>query len=113
MSLPFRPLGTVKEMLEQIGMDISYAYEDLIFLEHNHFLLQFGEEGAILFFYANVETPADASVRLFDQVRSAAVKEGLTLLHRGRYRVSMGKQECLTLEFLEDDHSAVNDKPAH
>ena len=112
MSLPFRPLGTVKEMLEQIGMDISYAYEDLIFLEHNHFLLQFGEVGEILFFYANVDTADDESVRLFDQVRSVAVKPGLTFLHRGRYRVSMGEQERLTLEFLDDNKSAVSGKPA-
>ncbi len=39
-----RELGLVREVLTAAGMDISYAYEDLIFLEHNGFLLQFTEK---------------------------------------------------------------------
>lgn len=43
MGLPYRPLGMVKAMLETIGIEITYSYEDLIFIQHNHFLLQFGK----------------------------------------------------------------------
>lgn len=43
MGVPYRPLGLVKEALEQIGIEVSYAYEDLVFIQHNHFLLQFGK----------------------------------------------------------------------
>ena len=36
-----KPLGMVKTIVEAAGMGISYAYDDLVFLEHNSFLLQF------------------------------------------------------------------------
>ena len=36
-----RELGLVREALTAAGMDISYAYDDLVFLEHNGFMLQF------------------------------------------------------------------------
>lgn len=103
MSVPYRPLGTVKEMLEQIGMEVSYAYEDLVFLAHNRFLLQFGKVGEVVFFYANIETPVDEAGRLFGQVVSAAAQHGLAVLQRGGYRISAEEGERLNLEFLASD----------
>jgi hypothetical protein len=38
-----KPLGQVKELVESLGMEVSYAYEDLVFLQHNSFLLQFDD----------------------------------------------------------------------
>ena len=108
MSLPYRPLGTVKEMLEQIGMEVSYAYEDLVFLDHNRFLLQFGKTGEVLFFSANIDTPGDEAARLFAQVQSVAGGLGMVLLRRGRYRINAETDERLTLEFPdgEDENSS-------
>ena len=47
MTLPYRPLGVVKQLLEEIGMEITYAYDDLIFIQHNPVLLQFGKVGEV------------------------------------------------------------------
>ena len=44
MTIAFRPLAEVKMMLEETGNDISYAYDDLIFVEHTAFLIQFDDE---------------------------------------------------------------------
>jgi DNA-binding IclR family transcriptional regulator len=41
--MTLKPLGQVKELVESLGMEISYAYEDLVFLQHNGFLLQFDD----------------------------------------------------------------------
>lgn len=38
-----KPLGRVKDIVEAAGMTISYVYEDLVFIDHNAFLLQFTE----------------------------------------------------------------------
>ena len=45
MALPYRPLGLVKQLLEEIGIEVTYAYEDLVFVQHNPILLQFGKVG--------------------------------------------------------------------
>jgi hypothetical protein len=105
MALPYRPLGVVKQVLEEIGLEMTYAYEDLIFIQHNPVLLQFGKVGEILFFYANVETADMEAGQLCTLIQAKAGGQGITLLHRGRYRLSEADGERLSLEFLEDVES--------
>nr|WP_321465251.1 hypothetical protein [uncultured Desulfobulbus sp.] len=102
MTLPYRPLGVVKQLLEEIGAEITYVYEDLVFIQHNPVLLQFGKVGEVLFFYVNVDTPEEAAGQMFTAIQEKAAAEGITLIHRGRYRLSEGEDENLSLEFLED-----------
>lgn len=99
---PYRPLGLVKSLLEGIGLEITYAYEDLIFLQHNPVLLQFGKVGQILFFYRNIETPEGEATRLLQTIQAAAVQQGFVLIDRGRYRVSEAADQTLALEFLPE-----------
>jgi len=40
----FRDLGKVQGALTEIGIEVAYAYDDLIFTEHNTFLLRFDDE---------------------------------------------------------------------
>lgn len=100
--IPYRPLGLVKTLLEGIGLEITYAYEDLIFLQHNPALLQFGEVGQILFFYRNVDTPEGEATRLLQTIQAAASQQGFILIDRGRYRVSESADQTLALEFLPE-----------
>lgn len=102
MGLQYRPLGTVKEMLEQVGVEVTYAYEDLVFIKDNHFLLQFGKVAEALFFYANAETADADAQQLFATLLPVANAQGFTLIHRGRYRLSAGDGENLSLQFIED-----------
>jgi hypothetical protein len=106
MGLQYRPLGVVKAMLEQIGIEVTYAYEDLVFLKDNHFLLQFGKVGEILFFHANVETVDAEAQQFFAAIQAVASAQDITLIRRGRYRLSAGEDENLSLQFLDDSTSA-------
>jgi len=102
MGLQYRPLGAVKEILEQIGVEVTYAYEDLVFIKDNHFLLQFGTVGEILLFYANVETDAAEAQQLFAAILPVASAQGFTLMPQGRYQISAGEGENLSLQFFND-----------
>ena len=102
MGLPYRPLGMVKAMLETIGIEITYSYEDLIFIQHNHFLLQFGKSGELLLFHTNVETSTEEAAKLFSSIQAVAAAAGFTLLLCGRYRLTPADGENLSLEFLEE-----------
>ncbi|WP_163707110.1 hypothetical protein [Mangrovibacterium lignilyticum] len=56
MTIPFRPLSEVKMILEDAGTDISYAFDDLIFVEHTAYLIQFDDENkSNLKIYFNTE----------------------------------------------------------
>ena len=102
MALPYRPLGLVKQFLEEIGIEVTYAFEDLIFIQHNPVLLQFGKVGEMLFFYTNVETGESEAAQLFAAIQAKAAIQGITLVQRGRYRLSEAEGGSLALEFLED-----------
>ena len=43
MNVPLRPLGKIREIVLSTGLDISYAYDDLVFSENSVFILQFDE----------------------------------------------------------------------
>lgn len=108
MALAYRPLGVVKQLLEEIGLEITYAYEDLIFIQHNPFLLQFGEAGEMLFFSANVETSSEEAEQLFATIQAKAGGEGITLMRRGRYRLIETEGENLSLEFLDEAQPMIH-----
>ena len=105
MALAHRPLGVVRQLLEEIGLEITYAYEDLIFIQHNPILLQFGEVGEILFFFVNVETSSEEAGQLFAAIQAKVGGEGITLVQRGRYRLMEAEGENISLEFLDDAES--------
>ena len=102
MALPYRPLGLVKQFLEEIGIEVTYAFEDLIFIQHNAILLQFGKVGEMLFCYTNEDAEAVEAAQLFVAIQAKAGDHGITLVQRGRYRLSEAEGENLSLEFLED-----------
>ncbi|MBK8806767.1 MAG: hypothetical protein IPO21_09025 [Bacteroidales bacterium] len=52
----FRALGPVQEALSSLGIEVSYAYDDLVFIEHNTFILRFDDtKDNHLFLHFNVE----------------------------------------------------------
>ena len=46
MSINYRPLGYVMEILESVGLPVSYSYDDLVFVENNSLLIKFNDEEA-------------------------------------------------------------------
>ena len=53
MSVPYRPLGLIMEAVELMGLEVTHAYEDLVFISHNAFLLRMGSEGQQVYLYFN------------------------------------------------------------
>ena len=91
-------------MLEQMGIEVTYAYEDLVFVKHNPFLLQFGKTGEMLFYYNNIEAHEAEEQQLFAAVLNLANKNGLTLVHRGNYELSAEDGEELRLKFFNNSN---------
>ena len=100
MPVPSRPLGLVKEILQEYGMEISYAYDDLVFVEHNHFLLQFGASGEHVLFFANEETDAAEAKQIVMALQQSAEKQGIRIEPSGCYRMQAAENNLLSLEFM-------------
>jgi len=68
-----KPLGRLKELVESVGMGVSYAYEDLVFLvEHNGFLMQIGDDCRTVFIHTNSEADPAETAKGVSRLKKAA-----------------------------------------
>ena len=102
MSIPYRPLGLIKEVIESIGLAITHVFEDLVFIEHNAFFLQMGERGEEVRLYFNTESDVAVRDDIARQLAEEGRKQGLNIEWLGTFRVAQGEgSEHFQLEFLE------------
>jgi hypothetical protein len=97
--IPIMKLGIVKEIVEATGMGISYAYEDLVFLDHNALLLQFTQDSDTVLVHTNREAatePAEATIAALQQ---AAQEREMTFLAGQVYALIQGEDEQIKIEF--------------
>ncbi|CAK8720595.1 hypothetical protein LDFHOB_10030 [Candidatus Electronema aureum] len=95
-----RKLGVVKDIVEAVGMSISHVYEDLIFLNHNAFLLQFTDENNTLLLHSNQEASKELLRETTAPIKAAAAENGMKFLDGGSYRLTQGSGESLQIEFF-------------
>ena len=72
--MSLRPLGLATEIIDDLKLEVTYAYDDLLFVEHNTFILQFDDAQKHNFrIYFNIECEAGTATRL-EQALSAAAR---------------------------------------
>jgi hypothetical protein len=82
----YRPLGITKEIVSTTGLEVTYAYDDLVFVEHSPFLIQFDDETPTnLKLFFNIDCEADAAKRLEEQLTTAARAKEYTILNSGKF----------------------------
>ena len=91
----------VTEIVESSGMGISYAYEDLVFLEHNAFLLEFTASDKELLIHTNSEAEADGVKDSIAKLKSVAGIHGMTLMDGGLYTLTQADDENIQIEFFK------------
>lgn len=102
-SVPYRPLGILKTLMESLGFEVSHCYEDLVFLAHNAFLLRMedkGEEVSLLF---NIDSDPDKRHEITELIASEGKKHHLVISSPGTYRISANEtDDTINLEFHEE-----------
>lgn len=94
-----KPLGVVKDIVESAGMAISYAYEDLVFLEHNSFLLQFTDNDQTMVVHVNSEADQDTVSGDIATLQSQAMNFAMSFVLGEKYTLSQDGEESIRLEF--------------
>uniref|UniRef100_Q3AQB4 Uncharacterized protein n=1 Tax=Chlorobium chlorochromatii (strain CaD3) TaxID=340177 RepID=Q3AQB4_CHLCH len=103
MESTVRPLGTVMQVLEELGHKVTYAYDDLVFTEHNDFLLQFTNHAPELSLFFNTSCPRQQAEKVEQQLIPAADRVGLSVITKGRYSVTGNEdEENLKIEFFNN-----------
>ena len=95
-----RPLGIVKTIVESAGMGISYAYDDLVFLDHNAFLLQFTDNDKEILIHANSEAEGMEIRDSIARLKNVAASHAITFTDGGLYTLTQMDDENIRIEFL-------------
>lgn len=103
MTIPFRPLGIITEVIEQMELEVTYAYDDLIFISHNAFLLRMGDQGQDVHLYFNNESDEDKRDQVQEQLVSFAIQRGLNVIDSGTYDMKQREDEQMDIHFYEND----------
>lgn len=103
-NIDFYELEKVRFIIKDAcGLDVAYAYEDLVFAEHGIFLLQFldktGDELACWF---NKECLETSKVKILNSLTKTATLNGIKLDYKGKFEMlqKAGSEE-IDINFLK------------
>ncbi|ARM31131.1 hypothetical protein [Prosthecochloris sp. HL-130-GSB] len=100
MHIPHRALGIVREIAGEMGHDITYAYDDLVFMDHNAYLLQFTKDNDTLNLYFNIEFPGDEADTMAARILDAASKRDMKIVRKGHYELAEKPDDNLEVRFF-------------
>lgn len=89
MSINFRPLNDVTHMMEHVGFEVGYAYDDLVFSENAVFIVQFGDsETKELKLFLNVDCEKKEVQRIEKGMKVVASDKGYVVIPSGTFELS-------------------------
>lgn len=98
--MPERKLGVVKDIVEAAGMGIAHVYEDLVFLDHNAFLLQFTKDSGCLLLHLNRDVEQELAQSQISLLKQAAQERDMRLNDGNSYTLAQDDKENIRLEFF-------------
>ncbi len=103
-TIPFRPLGILKSLLENLGFQVTHCYEELLFTEHNAFLLRMEDKGEEISIFFNTDSDTEKRGEITETIKNEGVKNGLNISRLGTYQLTPNEtDETLSLELREND----------
>jgi hypothetical protein len=85
---------------EATGLDVAYAYDDLVFPEHAAFLIEFDEENdKQLYCYFHVDCLPDSKTEILEQLTRSFKKRGCILTTKGTFSLDQ-KGEEIEIRFV-------------
>ncbi|MBN2162607.1 MAG: hypothetical protein JXR25_10620 [Pontiellaceae bacterium] len=94
-----RELGKITAILADLGLEVTYAYDDLVFVQHSAFLLQFTEDPTVLKLFTNTECNPQEANSVASNVVLEFDKGGFTADPSGHYTISQNDDETINLTF--------------
>ncbi|WP_320169073.1 hypothetical protein [Maridesulfovibrio sp.] len=100
--MKLRSLGIVKDILESIGLNITHSYDDLVFVEHNPFMIQFDDDNpSSLKIFFNADCEAGTVQKLEQVLTTAAGQRDFSIVKSGRFEMSQKEgTEEIEIKFL-------------
>jgi len=101
MNVPQKnPLGLVLNIVEGMGLEVTYAYDNLVFIEHNAFLLEMDNERPdIINLYFNIESDIKARSGIKEQLESHAHENNIIIKSKGLFSMEANDDNTIKIRF--------------
>lgn len=89
MSITFRPLDKAIMLIEVAKLEMTYAYEDLVFASHSLFILRFDDNDATIFhLHFNSDCEKEEKDRVFTALSLKASEIGVFIKNDAAFSIS-------------------------
>ncbi len=95
-----KPLGKITAILADLGLEVTYAYDDLVFVQHSAFLLQFTDQPNVLKLFTNTDCDPKEANDVACNIVFAFHEGGFIADPSGHYTLIQNNDETLKLEFM-------------
>lgn len=104
--MPIRHIEKVRTILKDAaGLEVSYAYDDLIFPQHSEFLLRFDDANPDNYFcHFHVDCDTEEKHRLFQSLSTACKMHSCTLTSKDSFTLKADGNE-VQIHFLPQEES--------
>lgn len=100
--VPFRPLGILKMVLETLGFEVTYCYEDLVFIEHNAFLMRMEAKGEEVSLFFNTESDLNKRDEIEALLKNEGKTHNLIISRSGTYQITPNEADgTINIEFKD------------
>lgn len=94
-----RKLGKISAVLSKLGLEVTYAYDDLVFIQHSAFILQFTDIPGKLKLLINTECDSGEANRIAADMILNFDTAGFEVDHVGRFFLTPNQDETLNIVF--------------
>jgi hypothetical protein len=103
MEIPFRPLGKIMTVVSSVGLEITYAFDDLVFSENSIFIIHFDEEiEDQIRKYFNIDCDENIAKEINKSLLYAASLQKLKLQNSGKFELMpKPESEKIDIKFFE------------
>jgi hypothetical protein len=103
MPINFRPLGIIKEIINETGLDITYAYDDLVFAEHSLLIVKFCDDTpSSIEVYFNKDCEDSARSEFMEKIIEESGRRNFTAIEKGEFTLKdAAEEENLEITFYE------------
>ena len=89
-------------MKDGSGLDIAYAYEDLVFSEHGLFIFQFDSKDInTISCWFNQDCLEASRVTFLESLEKSAKLNGMKIIYKGKFEMTQKENEEISLNFLD------------
>jgi hypothetical protein len=100
---PYRPLGLIKNMLDELGLELTHYYEDLIFVQHSALLLRMEERGEDVSLFFNTESDPAKREEIIVALTAAGGEQNIAITRRGTFSLTPNEaDQSLDITFYEE-----------